>query len=437
MGGQHAMQANENELLTRVGPGTPMGELMRRYWIPALLSSEVTPNGDPVRVRLLGENYVCWRDASGQLGFFDEGCMHRGASLALARAQGDRLQCLYHGWQYATDGTILETPNCLGTRFKERLRAPVHPVREAGEIIWTYLGPEEKEPPFPHYRFMDVPDENRGMFRVTIDCSYLQVLEGQIDPSHAPILHQDYVTSNFSPGTKAAAEGLTRGHEESKLPSFTVQNQAVKLILDDTDFGCQGAAVFDALDEAGRDAKFIRVYGFVTPFLCLPPPSYSNFCVPIDDEHTSHIQLLYDAGRPFDREAYLKRHSVPSDAYENGHYRHGEAERWGQDRSRMNDYFAGIPGVTSADWMVMSSMGPIVDRTKETLTPADRLITRVRRVLLRTVRNLEDGIEPTMLTPNETISVQSGHGLVDDEAEWRSIVPANERFRHPMPSEAM
>ena len=103
----------------------------------------------------------------------------------------------------------------------------------------------------------------------------------------------------------------------------------------------------------------------------------------------------------------------------------------------MNDYFAGIPGVTSADWMVMSSMGPIVDRTKETLTPADRLITRVRRVLLRTVRNLENGIEPTMLSPNETLSVQSGHGLVGDEAEWRSIVPANERFRHPLPSEAI
>ena len=424
------MQATENELLTRVGPGTPMGNLMRRYWVPALLSSEVAPNGDPVRVRLFGENYVCWRDSRGRLGFFDEGCMHRGASLAVARAGRDTLQCIYHGWSYATDGTIVETPNCHGSRMRERLRAPVHPVREAGELIWVYLGPEDKQPAFPNYRFMEVPEEQRGLYRVTLDCNYLQVLEGQVDPSHAPILHRDYVTNTFTPGRKAEEEEITGGHEERRLPSFTVDQKAVKILLDNTDFGCEGAAAFDAVDAEGRDAKFIRVYSYVMPFLALPPPSYSVFCVPIDDEHTSHIQVLFDPDHPFDRAGYLKRHSVPEEAYEDGHYRYGERERWGQDRSRMNEYFAGIGGVTSADWMVMSSMGPVVDRTKEHLTPADRLISRVRRLLGQAARDLDAGMEPVMLTPEETASVQSGHGLVDHEDEWRSIVPGNARFRH-------
>src|SRR5262245_28700435 len=146
------LSAKDNELLTRVGPGTPMGNLLRRFWIPALLADELpAPNCDPVRVRLLGENFIAWRDAAGTPAILEEHCMHRGASLALARAEGDGLRCVYHGWKYAIDGRLLDTPNISGNTVKERLRATVFPTAEAGEIIWVYLGPRDKQPPLPGY----------------------------------------------------------------------------------------------------------------------------------------------------------------------------------------------------------------------------------------------------------------------------------------------
>ena len=127
------LTADENRILTQTGPGAPMGELLRRFWMPVKLSRDVAePNGDPLRVRVVGENFVLWRDAEGRLGLFDEHCMHRGASLALVRCEGDGLRCLYHGWKFATDGTILETPNLKKSTVTDRLKAPTYSVREAG-----------------------------------------------------------------------------------------------------------------------------------------------------------------------------------------------------------------------------------------------------------------------------------------------------------------
>ena len=186
------LSREENELVTRVGPGTPLGNVMRRYWVPVCTSAQLPhPDCAPLRLSVLGEQFVAFRDTNGQVGFFDELCMHRRASLALARVEESGIRCLYHGWKFAVDGTVLETPNHPDPRLKTRLKAPAYPVREAGGLIWAYLGPTEKEPPFARYRFMEAPADKRCVIRINVCVNYLQLWEGGADSSHVGILHSD------------------------------------------------------------------------------------------------------------------------------------------------------------------------------------------------------------------------------------------------------
>ena len=152
------ISAQENEILTRVGPETPMGRMMRRYWLPVCTSEQLPkPDCDPLRVRLLGERFVAFRDTSGRPGLLEEYCMHRRASLAMGRVEDNGIRCLYHGWKFGVDGTIQETPNHCDERFRKRVKAPAFPVREAGGMVWAYVGPADKEPPFQKYEFFDGP----------------------------------------------------------------------------------------------------------------------------------------------------------------------------------------------------------------------------------------------------------------------------------------
>src|SRR5262252_5735939 len=172
----------ENERLCRVGPDTPMGRVLRRYWTPAFQLGDLPgPDCPPIQVTLLGESFVAFRDTNGRLGFLDELCMHRGASLALGRVEDCGIRCLYHGWKFAVDGTILETPNHPDPAFRARQKAKAYPVREAGGIVWTYLGPKAKEPPFTRYRFMDALEANRTVVRINVNANYLQLWEGGAD----------------------------------------------------------------------------------------------------------------------------------------------------------------------------------------------------------------------------------------------------------------
>ena len=155
------LSQKDNELLCRVGPGTAMGDVFRRYWNPVLPASEVAlPGCRPVRLRILGEELVAFRDKSGQLCIIEEWCIHRRVSLALGRVEEDGIRCLYHGWKFGCDGTVKETPNTKNTNIRNHLRARTYPVREAGGLIWTYMGPTDKQPPFPKWRFMEIAPSN-------------------------------------------------------------------------------------------------------------------------------------------------------------------------------------------------------------------------------------------------------------------------------------
>ena len=182
-----------NELLTRTGPGTPMGAFLRRYWLPALLSEEIpTPDCPPVQVRLLGEELVAFRDSEGRIGLLEEHCLHRGTSLFYGRNEECGLRCIYHGWKYDVAGRVLDTPaEPAGSTFKDRLQHVAYPTHEAGGMIFAYLGPPDKQPLFPSYSWAQLAPEHTYVTKSLLECNYLQGLEGECDSSHLSFLHRE------------------------------------------------------------------------------------------------------------------------------------------------------------------------------------------------------------------------------------------------------
>src|SRR3984957_16552993 len=188
------LSIEENEKITQTGPGTPMGDLFRRFWLPALLSSEIPErDGPPVRFKLLSERLVAFRDSDGKIGILEERCPHRHASLYWGRNEESGLRCVYHGWKFATDGTCLDMPaEPEGSHFKDNLSAIAYSVHEAGGIIWAYMGPKDNEPPFPEFEWTLLPAENSRVHKRLQECNYLQNLEGELDTSHANFLHRSW-----------------------------------------------------------------------------------------------------------------------------------------------------------------------------------------------------------------------------------------------------
>jgi phenylpropionate dioxygenase-like ring-hydroxylating dioxygenase large terminal subunit len=410
----------ETNFMIQTGSDTPMGTLLRRYWIPALLLSAVAePNGGPVRVRLVGENFIAWRDANGKLGFFDEHCPHRGASLALGRSEGDGLRCLYHGWKFATDGTILETPNCKNANFREKLKAKVYPLREAGGLLWVYLGPKEKEPPFPHYKFFDEPAKNLSIVHATIqDCNWLQLLEGTVDPAHQHLLHPDSVGRRY---TNVPASLDYHTVNDNSGVHYIVEDTAPECEVEDLNFGVHGIAKHEGVTTSGEPMTFAIVHTWVMPFMVLPSEKDFVITVPMDDTHTTFFSIHFPKSGPGGAQKMTENILGPADLYDHYRYRFGPDERWGQDRSKMRsgDSFTGIPGVLPEDIAMTMSMGQIYDRGREHLTQADKLIAAVRRRLIRAARDLEAGVEPTMLPAEEALELGAPWQLIDSKISWQ------------------
>jgi phenylpropionate dioxygenase-like ring-hydroxylating dioxygenase large terminal subunit len=236
--------------MCRTNAGTAMGNAMRRFWIPVIQSSGMpAPNGEPKTIELLGERFVVWRDQQGRPGLYAEGCLHRGASMQLARAEGDGLRCIYHGWKFAVDGTVLETPNVEDPRFKQRIKGRTYLVREAGGILWGYLGPQGEEPPLPHWAFMDQPELHRINACAVVNANYVQVMEGLVDSSHLTVLH-----------SSALARTNDSDLDYAKKTSHMQFDAAPRIEADETDFGFHYVAIRQT------DGKRIaRVTSFIAP----------------------------------------------------------------------------------------------------------------------------------------------------------------------------
>src|SRR5438874_10389817 len=185
------LSKEDNELITNTNAGTPMGELFRRFWLPVALSEELPgPDCVPIRVKVLGEDLIGIRDTSGRPGLFDAYCPHRGAPLFFGRNEEDGLRCVYHGWKFAVAGQCVDLPNAPeGPTFKDKIKIKCYPSLEAGDLIWAYMGPAEKKPPFPGFEWVNLPKSHRYVTKFIEQCNYLQAMEGDYDPSHARFLH--------------------------------------------------------------------------------------------------------------------------------------------------------------------------------------------------------------------------------------------------------
>ena len=418
------LSVENNELLSKVGPATQMGQFFRRFWLPVCLSDQMPePDSDPVRIRLLVEDLVAFRDSNGDVGLLQEKCPHRGASLAIGRVEDCGIRCLYHGWKFGIDGTLQDVPNHDDPRFKERLKARSYPVREAGGLVWTYLGPAEKQPEFTRYAFMDAPEENRTIFRLHTAVNYLQMVEGGFDSSHVGILHSDAARPGWLDG------GFTPNLAEENPGALTVNDLAPRVETRDTDFGFYSVAVRKAgSDENGEQLENMRVVPFIFPSTrIIPAPSFmfTVFETPADDtNNTTHIVI--HGKKPADRRALASLLGLEDPAFwSEADYRFKATweNRFGQDRPKMKRNWTGFSGIEQEDAIIALSMGPLVDRSQEHLVPADRVVVHLRKKLLECARQAQKGEEPATIECSDLTDVRAYDETHVSGYNWCRIVP--------------
>lgn len=412
------MKHEDNELICRVGPGTPMAKLIRRYWQPVLLSSDLpAPDCPPRRFKFCGERYVAFRNTEGKVGILDEGCCHRGASLALGRVEDCGIRCILHGWKFAIDGKILEMPNADDPRIMERYRANAYPAREAGDLIWMYGGPSDKEPPFREFEYLHVPSPQRVIVRIDIACNFVHVMEGSLDSSHVGILHVDRERKQAKAGAVDKTQHLVQSFSLKAPPKLEVR---------ETEFGLDYAAL-RTLDAASGELV-ARITPFIMPnMFMIPPGNFVIHMTPYDDTNTGWLLIYWDRDKPIDRAALLERTGLMQpDTWINDQFMLTWDDNFRQDRGSMaRDSWAGLPGITVEDGVIQLSQGEILDRTKENLVPADIAIVRARRMLLENLQRVAAGHDPVGISPKNSIGICSAEKQISRGTSWHSIVPGH------------
>lgn len=371
------------ELLTRVGPGTPMGTMLREYWLPAARSAALVAGGAPQRVRLLGENFVVFRAGNEELGFLDEACPHRRASLALARNTGSGLTCIYHAWQFDTAGRLIDAPceaaNPRQREFMSSIRARTYPVREAGGMIWVYLGARATPPAFPLFEFNQLAPGHVFPRRAILNYNWLQGLEAHLDAAHLPVLHSS--TMKRFAGALDTDSGLA------------LQNLAPEMEMEMTDYGMREAAIRAMPD----GTRYARMRHLILPFFTMVPSAPTSPCsgraiVPIDDEHTAEWYFLYRQDRPIsDKEIEAQWVGAAPD-HDNFAANLGNADNlWHQDRAAMEQgHWSGLTRcIPFEDFIVSTSMGVRMDRTLERLGPSDIVLVHARKALLDALESFQ------------------------------------------------
>jgi phenylpropionate dioxygenase-like ring-hydroxylating dioxygenase large terminal subunit len=410
----------ENERLTRVGPGTPMGNLMRRYWQPALLSEEVAErDGAPVRVRLLGEDLIAFRDTNGDVGLVDAFCPHRRAPMFFGRNEECGLRCVYHGWKFDKDGTCIDMPSePPDSLFKTKVTIAAYPTYEAGAMIWAYLGPHELQPPPPDYELLRAPETHRHVSKTFEHANWLQALEGGIDTAHSSFAHNQDI------------------HDKTALRSA---DTSPRLEVDKTPYGFRYAGI----RRTSATEDYVRVYHYVMPAQQLRggvtgwsggrreiPALHGHVWVPIDDETTWVYNWLYsyDPAIPIphdhalDTEVRMGR--GPDDFLPNTHkLKKNASNDYMIDRDlQRRKTFTGITGVNTQDFALQEGMGPICDRTQEHLGTTDRAIIAARQLLLEAVDAVERGDAPRGTQPADYSNVRPVDLQVPSGTRWQEAL---------------
>lgn len=379
------MRQDENILLTRTNAGTPMGEAFRRYWLPAMLASELPDNdGPPVRVKLLGERLIAFRDSEGRLGLMDEFCAHRGVSLWFGRNEDCGLRCPYHGWKFDVTGQCIEVPSePAGSGYARKIKLKSYPLIESGGVLWTYMGPPETQPELPGFEWRNLSAEHRYFSKRWQECNWLQAMEGGIDSSHVSWLHSGDLNSDpLHRSTKGAQ------YQADRKPQFEIIES-------------EGGLYIAARRNAEEGHYYWRITQFILPFYTMVPPYGENALnghawVPVDDHNcmawtftyhptrklTAHEREVMDAGGGIHTK-FVPGTFRPLANKDNDYLMDRAAQKAGHT-------YSGISGIAIQDSSVQESMGPIVDRSRENLCSTDNAIIMARARLKKLALALQD-----------------------------------------------
>jgi phenylpropionate dioxygenase-like ring-hydroxylating dioxygenase large terminal subunit len=445
------LSTEDNELLCRVGPGTPMGALLRQYWIPALLSTELPErDGAPVRVRLLGENLIAFRATSGKVGLIQNHCPHRGASLFFGRNEEEGLRCVYHGWKFDGSGACVDMPSePEESTFKSKVRAVAYPCAERNGIVFTYMGPRPTPPPLPDLEPNLLEPSQTVVQKALRDCNWFQGLEGDIDTSHLGFLHLGSVKP-----------------EDTKPGSFDyylVADRAPRYDVVDTEFGTS----YGCYRPAEADTYYWRIAHYLFPFYTMIPTGLLGMqvlvraWVPVDDDHIMFWSMAVPSSR-MGRGATGGATALSSGAQAaanagglaGGHGFLPDTTDWlGRFRlaqHKDNDYlidreaqramtsYTGIAGIHQQDQAITESMGPIYDRTQEHLGTSDAMVIRTRRRAINAARALRDaGVVPPGVDDPAVYRYRSGGVILPRDANWLESTKEMRRAPVHPPSEAV
>ena len=403
----------ENELLVHTGPGTPMGEFFRRFWIPVALTEEIPePDCTPARVRVLNEDLILFRDTEGKVGLIDAYCAHRFSPLFFGMNEESGLRCLYHGWKYDVTGQCVDIPFIPeGQTYKDKVQLKAYPTLDKGGFIWAYMGPAELEPPFPPFDFAAIPESHRENWKIICECNWLQSMEGQNDPSHGFFTHGFRDITEGGPGVQM---GLNNGSfiNQVRLPGAVV----------DAEYGISWATVWPS--EATAEEQQVSIGHFIIPnFDPSPayksprqgkfPLGYQRMRVPIDDVTCMVLRVRWNPYEPLKDEfreahnSWLIPEKIP------GTYKPiaNKANDYLVDREMQRTYnYSGINNFPLQDiCQIEDQGGPIMDRTREKLTSQDTLNIHIRHQLIRVARDLLEGKEPAAPHRPELFHVRSGN----------------------------
>ncbi len=422
------LTSDENTLLCRVEGDAPMGQLMRRHWVPAALSEQlVGPDCDTIRLRLFGEDLVAFRDSDGRLGVLGEYCLHRKASLFFGRNEECGLRCLYHGWKFDVDGNVVDMPSePKESGFADRVKHKAYPTQEAGGFIWVYMGPPESMPAFEPPPWAPTDDVRVSVMRIQLPCNWAQIMEGQIDSAHSSSLH----SSDMRPARVTTA-GASETHWTR--PS-TDRNPRIQVQL--TNYGMRYAAIRRPIANAATQ-DYVRITTYVAPFTALIPPNSSykvaSVIVPRDDASSYfHFIAWGDPATCIEQDAWRKFCVVQVGIDVDKDFKpilRNAANNYLQDREAMRQgNFTGLPGIPNQDIAMWESMGPIADRTAERLGASDIAVIQFRRLMLDAVGRFKDGAEPIGLVQPHLpqAKLRSYQGLVPKTEDWRKLGASDE-----------
>ncbi len=452
------LNKEDNELVINTDTGTPMGELFRRFWLPVALSEELPgPDCIPVKLKIMNEDLIAFRDSEGKVGLVDAFCPHRGAPMFFGRNEESGIRCVYHGWKFDVTGACTDVPNTPeGDTYKNKVRITAYPCQEAAGLVFAYMGPRDKQPPFPDFDFAKVPMENVYVTKFQLECNWLQATEGDFDPSHVPFLHSTLDNNASNPQFQFNARSPLTGTRtvntlEGPIPEdepfpfavgnrrFAKDDRRAKDTLTDIDGAMYAISRItrpDGQDQANVILRFLMPV-FCPPGIVRPNHFAGNYRVPIDNEKMMFFRLRW-AKEPmtsddivyYKQGGYAYPEMIPGTFKTRANvFNDYEVDRLGQK----NHLYSGIKTFPLQDIAMMENQwGPIAKRELEHLVGMDYHMIYLRRKLIAAAKAMRDGIEPEEPFLPHTYHYHSASAIVENGDFDGAVAKALERAKQSL-----